>query len=298
MTEAQPRRQLMWLATGLLVLVTVVWGTTFPITKEAVAELSPSTIIATRFWVAAVVMLPFLLGVWTKSPETGQHRLNTSLLYDGALVGAVLFVSYITQVIGLTTVSSNRAAFITGLNVVLVPLLGPLLGKIIPRPAWIAASIAVLGIAVLSFEGGSIGSGDAWVLGCTISYALYILLLDRVTHRHAPLALTAVQVLVVALLGSVWVLFEVAGVQWASLWQAMPQLVYLGVAATALATFLQAFGQRFVSATNTAVIYALEPVFAAMFAYLWLAETLGWRGFLGAGLILVAMVYSQWPGSS
>jgi drug/metabolite transporter (DMT)-like permease len=291
-----------WLSLAALVLVTLIWGTTFPITKNAVATIEPSTLITARFWVAALVFLPFLGALWRKpAPNTSSSNtgagfgLNSQLALDGLWLGAVLFASYITQVLGLTTVSSNRAAFITGLNVVLVPLFSPFLGRFIPKQAWWAAALAMIGIGALSFEGGSLGIGDFWVLLCAISYAAYILLLDNASKRHSPLALTAVQLLVVALLGSVWALPRLDGAAWANIVAVWPTIVYLGVVATALATFIQAFAQRSVSAVQTAIVYALEPVFAAVFAYFWLHETLGWRGFVGAGLVLLAMILSQWP---
>ena len=145
-------------------------------------------------------------------------------------------------------------------------------------------------------ERGGFGIGDAWVLGCAVSYAVYVLVLEAVAKKHDPTHLTAVQLAVVALLGLAWSLpelvrngpphLEPSG--WAS-------ITYLGLVATAAMIFVQAVAQRWVAAFEAAVIYSLEPVFAAVFSFALLGETLGWRGFLGAGLILGAMVLSQRP---
>ncbi|MBD2104546.1 DMT family transporter [Leptolyngbya sp. FACHB-261] len=264
---------------ALLVAITVVWGTTFPLLKGAVESLSPAVLIGSRFVIAALALAPFV-------------RLNITLLRDGLLLGLLLFAAFATQVLGLETTSANRAAFITALNVILVPLLEPLLGRRLPHVALVAAGLALTGIGIMSWEGGSWVVGDFWMLGCALSYALYILLLEAVTPQHAPLSLSAVQLAVVALLGLGWsapALLE----QWPAVRANFTAVLYLGLIATAIATWVQAVAQRWLSASETALIYALEPVFAAVFSFWLLGESLGVRGLLGAGLVLGATVLSQ-----
>lgn len=264
-----------------LVLTTLVWGSTFPLTKNALADLSPAALVAARFLVAAIAFSPFLRG--------GRR------LWQAALpLGIVLFLSFITQVIGLQTTSSNRAAFVTGLNVVLVPLLGPLLARAVPRAAWPTALAAFAGVGIMSWEGGALVIGDLWVLGCAISYAAYILMLERIAPTQDPLALTAAQLAVVAALGLTWAAPELlaSGLP-AGLEASLPAIVYLGLAATALATLAQAWAQQRVPAVQTALVYALEPVFAAAFALWLLGETLGPRGLAGAALVVAATVWGQ-----
>lgn len=268
---------------ALLVMLTLVWGTTFPLVQIATQSLSPAMLVTVRFLIAALAFTPWL-------------RFNRHLWLHGFVLGALLFGTFITQVIGLGTISSTRSAFITGLNVILIPIFAGLIGRLVPRNAYLAAGLAVIGIGAMSFEGGAFGTGDAWVLGCAVCYAVYVLILEAVAKKHDPMHLTAVQLWVVAVLGLVWgapeILrsglphLELAG--WAS-------IVYLGLVATAATTFLVALAQRWVPAFEAAVIYSLEPVFAAVFSFALLGETLGWRGALGAGLILGAMVFSQRP---
>lgn len=266
----------------LLVVTTLIWGTTFPLLKGAIGSLSPLALVTSRFVIAALVMLPFV------------RSLNRSLLRDGALLGVIAFASYMTQVVGMASTSANRAAFITSLNVILVPLLGYFIGNRIYPRIWIAAALSLLGIGMMSWEGGALNLGDLWELGCALSYALYILLMEAAAPRHNALALTAVQLWTIALLGCFWVAPEL-GQQVQSLamnWQA---IVYLGLLATAATTWSQVAAQQQISATETAIIYTLEPVFAAVFSFWWLGESLGRRGLLGAGLVLVAMLLSQVP---
>jgi drug/metabolite transporter (DMT)-like permease len=264
----------------LLVGTTLLWGTTFPLLKNALATLSPATLICTRFLAGTLVLLPFC------------RHFNRRLVRDGAILGAVVYVSYMTQVIGLQSISSNRSAFITSLNVVLVPLLGMVLGKSLSRRVGLAAGLAVAGIGVLSWEGGAIGVGDLWVFGCAVSYAVYILLMEKISPRHPPLALTIYQLMAISVLGLVWAAPELAG-QAGAIRQNWGAIVYLGIMTTAVTTWTQAIAQRHVTATETAIVYSLEPVFATVFSYWWLGESLGVRGLLGGAMVLVAMVLSQ-----
>ncbi len=280
MTRVQPHI----VGISLLVVVTVIWGTTFPIVKNAVERLTPAELITSRFLVAALVLSPWLF----KAPK--------KLWLEGGLIAVVLFISYVTQVIGLTTVSSSRAAFITGLNVILVPLLLPFLRKRVPSAAFFAAALALGGIAVMSLQGLrlSFSIGDAWVLGCAISYAAYIIMMDRVVSKYEPLPLAAVQVAIVAVLGFAWALPNlIAQPPTQAVLENWLSIVYLGIVATALTTLAQSYAQRFVAAFQTAVIYALEPVFAAVFSVWWLGEVLTVNALIGAGLIIVAMIVSQ-----
>jgi drug/metabolite transporter (DMT)-like permease len=264
--------------------VTIVWGTTFPIVKNAVESLSPAALTSTRFLVAALVLSPWL------------RQASRQLWIDGGLIALVLFISYITQIIGLTSISSSRAAFITGLNVILVPLLLPFLKQRVPYTAYIAGAVALFGIGLMSVQGISLTFtiGDLWVLGCAITYALYIVMMDRVVSKYQPLPLAAVQVTVVAILGIIWAAPEfIANPPITAILENWLPIVFLGVVATAVTTLAQSFAQRLVPAFQTAVIYALEPVFAAVFSVWLLGDTFTNLGLVGAGCILIAMLVSQ-----
>ena len=258
----------------------MIWGTTFPLLKNAISSISPSVLIGSRFLIAAIAFLPFC------------RKLNKQLVRDGIILGVTLFLAFATQIIGLETTSSNRAAFITSLNVILVPILASAIGKPVSIKAYIAAGIAFAGIGVMSWEGGAFVVGDIWVFGCALSYAIYILVLEAVILKHPAIKLTAVQLVVIAVLGIVWAAPEVI--------KQIPQIslnsgviLYLGLIGTAATILIQAIAQRQVTATQTAVIYTLEPVFAAVFALGILGESLGVRGLLGAAMVIGATIFSQ-----
>lgn len=276
----------------LLLLTTLIWGTTFPLLKDVVGTLSPASLVSSRFLIAALLMLPFCR----------FRQLNRRLLRHGSLLGLVAFLSCLTQVVGLETVSANRAAFITSLNVVIVPLLSWLLGRGVTLKIFAAAGLAFAGIAVMSWEAGALTWGDLWVLGCAVSYAVYILLTEAVASQHPPLQLTAVQLVTIALLGLLWAGLtggslagesQSGGSQLAAVAAHWGTILYLGVVATAVTTLTQVVAQRHLSATEAAIIYTLEPVFAVLFSFWWLAERLNGREALGGGMILAAMLLSQ-----
>jgi drug/metabolite transporter (DMT)-like permease len=177
----------------------------------------------------------------------------------------------------------------------MVPLFGPLVGYPFSSKALISGAIALCGLGLMSWEHGSFAIGDLWMVACALCYTAYILLLDAVVQNHAAIQLTAIQMVTVTLLALSWVLPELATSE--TLLPLPITLVsivaYLGIVATAATTWGQAFAQRSVSAYETALLYTLEPVFALLFSFLWLHETIGIRGGMGASLIVLAMAASQ-----
>jgi drug/metabolite transporter (DMT)-like permease len=271
----------------LLVLVTLIWGTTFPGVKIVTQSLTPAELVAARFLISALLFAPFLRGSSLK------------LWRDALPLGVLLFASFLTQAVGIQGISSGRAAFITGLNVIFVPLALPFLGKSVPKVAFLAAFLALAGIGVMSFDANTLkfSMSDLWTLGCAISYAGYVLLLDRVSSRHSSLQLSAAQVSVVGILAGLWALPGLLehGIPKALFGSSLLPVLYLGLIAAGLTTLLQTTAQKAVPVFQAAVLYSLEPVFAAVFSYWWLGEVLNLNGWIGAGLVLLAMILSQIP---
>ena len=295
---ARPRPSRHALGLGLLLLVTTVWGSTFAVVKTAVTDLHPATLIFWRFAVGTLCLLPLLL--WRGGPEsrTVQTDRPRRLWLDGLILGAWLIAGYGTQTIALSSTSANRAAFITALSVVLVPLWQAVVArKKLGAALWGAVALAVAGLALLSWEGGRLVVGDLWALGCAFTYAGFILSLERTSRHHRALPFTLAQLLWVTGLALVWLLLARAPLlptpgSWGP-------LLYLGAAATAVTTLLQTLGQRWVSAAEASVIYALEPVSASIFSYFLLGERVYLRGFLGGAMVVGATVLSQFgQGSS
>jgi drug/metabolite transporter (DMT)-like permease len=260
----------------LLTLATFIWGTTFVVTKQALINYPESKLIFDRFLIAAIAFLPFLgrgKKLWLASIE----------------LGAWLFAGFATQTIGLRYTTVNRSAFITSLHVIFVPMLAAALGRPSRLTVWIAAIIALLGVALLSHDGAPPNIGDAWSLACAFSFAIYITRLETFTTLFPTARLTAAHLWIVVALSAIWTftpspshpLTPSSATPW-------PAILYLGIAATAVTTWLQTFGQKSISAPKAAVLYTLEPVWAAVFAWFVLKETPGLQGWVGAILILVA----------
>jgi drug/metabolite transporter (DMT)-like permease len=277
-----------------LLLVTLVWGTTFPAMKALTATVSPAWIVFTRFALAALLLAPFLL------------RGARADLRSGALLGLLLFFCYVFQVEGLNLTSSNRNAFICGLNVLIVPLLGVLAGRGPERRIWIALGLAVAGLGALCWDGGAWRFGDTLALGAALCFGLYIKMMEVHTRAAARLmTITAMQIATVALCSALWLaVTEVplggAGAKdyWVNIFESLRggsyNIVYLGVIATAAIISLQTWGQSHSSANEAAVMYAFEPAAAAFFAFFWLGETMTARGWIGAALLISGMIVSQW----
>ena len=271
----------------LLIIVTVIWGTTFPLLRTAGFHLNGLETSTLRFIVAALCLFPF------------AARATRKTWRDGALLGSIALLSYVSQAYGLQLISSNRSAFITSLNVLMVPFLGLLFGGRLSLQIIIAACMACTGIGLMSWDGGGNLSGDLATLGSALAYALYIILLSRYAKAHNPITLAATLTVVMALLCIVATV--ASGVHEGTLatlperalpiWQV---LVFLGVVASAGTLFLQALAQQNISAEKAAVIYALEPVFASLFGWWWLAETMSARAGIGAAIVVLAVVAGEW----
>ncbi|WP_291425261.1 DMT family transporter [Deinococcus sp.] len=279
---------------ALLVLVTAIWGSTFAVVKTLGQLLEPSVLIAWRFLIGALALVPLVL--WprpTAAEATPQRALGSPALWrDGFIISLWLIAGYGTQTVALQTTGANRAAFFTALSVVLVPVwLVVAQRRNMPLALWLALPLAVTGLALLSWEGGKLVVGDFWALACAFTYAGFIVALERQAHRHPPLAFTLAQVSCVAALAWLWALFA-APQHLLAPSAAWGPLLYLGLLATAVTTLLQTLGQRHVSAAEASLIYALEPVTATLFSYVLIHEQVGVRGLLGGLLVVIATIFS------
>ena len=259
----------------LLLITTVIWGTSFPLLKQVVGSLSPAVLIAARFTVAALMLVPYLRG------------LNIRLLRDGVMLGLVYFAATSSALIGLETISANRSAFIISLNAILVPLLGILFGQRLPVRVLLAAGLAITGIGIMSWDGGGISGGDFLTFGSAFGIAVYIMMLQWITPRHSTLPLVAIQLLVMALLGIIWAAPQLIE-QVEAITSNFTTIVYLALVVTATPIWTQAMAQRWVPAYKVALLYTLEPVFASIFSFWLLGETFGAQSLVGAALVLTA----------
>jgi drug/metabolite transporter (DMT)-like permease len=264
---------------------TIIWGATFVLVKTALADISPLYFLALRFSLAAFVLLLLYRRAWFPLPPW-------QILGRGALTGFFLFTGYLFQTFGLRLTSSAKSAFLTGLSVVTVPLLTVLVYKIKPQSSEVLGiAIAAAGMGLMTLEGpvGSINRGDILTILCAIAFAAHILTLGHFAEKIAFEVLSVAQVGTSALLGlSLFWWVEPVRVVW------HPAVVYAilitGLLATALAFTVQAWAQRYTTSTRTALIFALEPVFAWITAYSLAGEQLSGRAALGAVLILTGVL--------
>lgn len=279
-----------WQADLVLVGITAIWGGTFVMVKRSLDAVGPATFIAWRFVAASVVMVALF------------HRrlagLRRDTLLPGVLLGLWLGLGYTLQTTGLQTTSSGKTGFITGLGVVFVPILSAALFRKTPSRAAVGGVvIATVGLALLTLNDDlTILPGDLWVLGGAVCFALHVLTVSQVADRHDAIQLAAVQMAAAATLvtGAAF-LFETPTLMLPD--YAWGAILFTGVVATALVFSAQIVVQRFTTATHVALIFILEPLFAALFGW-WLAgETLGVRELAGCALILAGVALSELGGA-
>ncbi len=270
----------------MLILITVIWGSTFVIVKASLDTVGPLVIVAARFWVAGLALLAIFL--------VRRPARTPGLLRDGAVTGLFLTAGFVTQTLGLQTTEASKAAFITGLSVVLVPLCAAVQLQRPPARSTVTSVIlATTGLGLLTLDRNlRFTPGDLWVLACAAAFALHILATGRFAPRHAVLPFTLVQVVTVAVLASLAALvFERDALLPPA--DALPAILYLGGVGTAFVFGAQTWSQRHTTTTHTALIFSLEPVCAALFAAIFAGEMLTPREWLGGALILVGTVSAE-----
>jgi drug/metabolite transporter (DMT)-like permease len=274
-----------WKVDCSLVAVALVWGSTFVLVKQALADVSTLLFLTLRFSIAALV-LALIFRHEFRAPSAWAS------LRRGAFAGIFLFSGYILQTAGLKYTSASKAGFITGLYVPLVPLIGGLLHQKLPHISeLVGIAIACAGMFFLTVQKDilDVSRGDLLVAGCAVAYAFHVVILGRFAPGSNLGVLTTAQVATGALLGAAtfwWI--EPTHIAWStSVWIA---LAVTSLLATALAFLIQTWAQRWTSATRTALIFATEPVFAWMTSYLLVGEVLSRRAAVGAALILAGIL--------
>ncbi|RMB61701.1 DMT family transporter [Tessaracoccus antarcticus] len=278
------------LSVGALVIVTMAWGSTFFIIKDAISIVDPADFLAARFTIAAILLVAVS---WRRLLRLTWQQWGT-----GLGLGAIYGVGQVVQTIGLRHTDASVSGFITGTYVVITPLLlWVIFRRRVASRTWLSVGLAVAGLAVLSITGMSGGGvGELLTLLGAALYALHIVFLDRSAGRMDALSLTAVQLIgvaatctAIALPGSTGTLPDM------SAWGA---ILYTAVIAGALTMLLQTWAQGHLSPTKVAVVMTLEPVFATAFAVALGGETLTGRLLAGGALILAATVIGVLTGDA
>lgn len=286
MKQAPPPR---WLADLSLALVALVWGTTFVIVKHALDEISTLYFLALRFGLAALCML---LIFWPAFRLAGVRKVARGLL-AGAVTGVLLWLGYVFQTFGLRYTTAGKSGFLTGFYIVLVPLLSAAVYRRWPQPReLLGVAIASAGMLVLTLPDAgvhfAVNRGDLLTIGCAAAFAVHILVLGYYSKREIFQAVALGQIAAAALLSTISLVWEAPRAVWNV--RVLSALVITAILATALAFAVQTWGQKYTSPTRTALIFALEPVFALATAVLVGREALTRAAVVGGSLILAGIL--------
>lgn len=282
-----------------LLFVAFMWGCTFLIVQHAVRVLPPLAFNGIRF-IGAALLLALIIAAFYRHE---WKQLSWSMAGHAALLGLFLFLGYSFQTVGLLYTSTSNAGFITGLSVVIVPFLSFwLLKHRISRFTWISAFLAAVGLYLLAFAGTrglALNRGDALVFLCAIAFGLHVAYTGVFAPRYPALPLASLQMLVVGVLSATGSLLFERSASWSEtasqlmqpeVWLAL--LVSIGPT-SAFAFWIQTVSQKFTSPPRVAVIFAMEPVFAAATGVLFGGERLGLAAGLGCMCILGGMLLAE-----
>ena len=283
-------------AAGLsLLLITAVWGGTFPVVKNVVTPAGPMQVfdyLAWRFALATVAMALLRPRSVARLGRTGRRH--------GLLLGCALGVGFITQTTGLQRMPSSVSGFVTGMFVVLTPLVtAVLLRRKVGSNAWIAVAAATLGLGLLSLGTSgkdathASGVGLALTLACALAFALQIVGLGEWSARHDAYGLAVVQLATATVLCAVFAVPGRHGLRPPPDGKAWFAVVLTALAATAIAFVVQTWAQGILDATRASVIMTMEPVWTGLFAITFAGESMTWVGVSGAALVIAGMLLSE-----
>jgi drug/metabolite transporter (DMT)-like permease len=275
-----------WRADLALVFNTFVWGSTFVMVKRALDDCSALLYVAIRFLIATLVMA----AIFRRRLRAPAHVLRA-----GVLTGVFLFGGYAFQTAGLGLTTPSKAAFLTGLSVVMVPLLSSFVYRVYPHVSEVAGVVvATVGMSLMTLQGGisGISRGDVLVILCAFAFAVHIVVLGHYARIVPFEALATLQLATTAVLaaGSFWWMekpyFRPTGFLWFA-------LLVSSLLSTALAFTVMAWAQQITSATRAALIFSLEPVVAWVFSFIFVGEKLPMRAVFGAVLILAGILLAE-----
>lgn len=280
-----------WLAIGGLILVTVIWGGGFVASDMALESMKPFQIMMVRFLLASVLMGMISLGQKNREEKSVDC---IGAIRAGILMGISLFVGFSLQIIGLQYTTPSKNAFLTALNVVIVPFIAfIILKKKIGVKGIIGAILSVVGVALLSLNGNlTLGLGDALTLICAVGFAFQIFFTSEFVKKYPVSVLNMVQMITAFVLSAVSLVFfgetdfQVTTQGWLS-------VLYLGVISTTLCYLLQTACQRYVDETKAAIVLSMESVFGTIFSIIILHEVITLRMVIGCVIILTAVIISN-----
>lgn len=278
-----------------LLVLTLAWGTTFLLVNRVLEVSSPGVFLSARFGLAALVL--GAVALWRRD------RVGPGFWRHGLLLGLFMLVGFALQTLGLRYTTPARSGFLTGLAVLVVPFFARfLLGRKVRVASWVGVALAVAGLLTLTGPraeelADGVRFGDALSAGCAVAFALQIVFISEWAPRHPLVPFTLAQV-GVTFLGAL-ALLPVEGISLrpAGVGLFAATVAFTGVLMTALAFFVQNWGQRHTTAVRAALIFSLEPVAAALFSHLYGGESLGTLDWIGGGLIVLGVIAGEVGGA-
>jgi drug/metabolite transporter (DMT)-like permease len=284
-----------------LLLITVIWGGTFAIVKNALSDISPSLFIALRFSIASLILFPFVF------PQL--KKINKETLIAGSILAIFFFLGFQFQTIGLNYTTATKSGFITGTFVVIIPLLQTLIEKRKPRLHNVVGVILVfIGLIFLSSRGENIvhffeelGSdlniGDLLTFMCAIVFAFQIVYVDIFTKKYPYMPMVFIQLFISAIGGMLAALilpsFGLEETKFTLNFNVFNAILYTSIFASIIAITIQLKYQKIVSPTKAGIIYSFEPIMAAFIAYLLLSEKITNFGLIGGAFIFAGLIVSE-----
>ncbi|HQF41374.1 MAG TPA: DMT family transporter [Ignavibacteriaceae bacterium] len=281
--------------------MTITWGATFALMKDAFSDISPTLFVGIRFTIATLLIIPFTFN--------RLKLINKQTFLAGSILGIFYFSGFATQTIGLNLTTATKSGFITGTFVVFIPILQLIIEK--RKPGWfniISIVLVLIGLLMLSSGGNDVinflhrlGSdfnlGDLLTLICAVLFAFQVVYVDVFTKKYDYLPMVFVQLLITGVGGFLLTLiFSAASletVRFSLTGNLIFAVVYTSVFASVLATIIQLKYQKVISPTKAGIIYSIEPIFAATFAYFLLNEKISNFGLIGCVLIFSGLILSE-----
>ena len=277
----------------LLLSAAIIWGFAFTAQRFGMQHLGPFTFNALRFFLGSFSLVPLVIFYFHKKEKPILYYLKGKKFLIPILVGSALFLGSSLQQIGIQFTTAGNAGFITGLYVIIVPLMGIFLHHKTGLGTWIGASLAVVGMYLLSVHGtNGFAWGDFLVFVGAFFWAIHVILVDKYIKQYSAILLACLQLFVCGSFSLIAALI-LEDFIWEEIQAATIPLLYAGIMSVSVAFTLQVIAQRHAKPAHTAIILSLESVFAAIGGWILLSESLGLKGIIGAGLMLTGMLISQ-----
>jgi len=275
-----------YIADGMLLVTAIVWGSGFVITAIALEYLTAYQVMAGRFLLASII-LTVLFGYKLK-------KASKSVIWKGILLGSILYIAFALQTVGLQYTTPSKNAFLTAVNVIIVPLIAfAVYKRRIDGYEIIGSIIAIVGIGLLSLQGSlTMNIGDALSLACAVAFAFDIFCTNLFVQKEDAIALTIIQFITATVIG-VLVVIGQGDIPTTFEKEAIYSIIYLAIFSTTLAYLFQNIANQYTSATKAAIILSTESFFGMVLSVIFLHEVLTSRMVVGAILILLAILIAE-----